>query len=704
MPDTAHSNSSDSSRIAVMVVHGVGNPVKGGTLNEFTLGFTSQLQPGPADAAVETIDSHLIVDTPTPREPDAVYQAPATRFSIGRTNYLAAELFWGDLSQIKPGLFNLLRGLFDLLYGLPGIIRHMLRDASSGCRHSSFPWFRLALLLANSTITGPILALSLLGLTAILVSALVYVAKPIVLNSCSVERCLWFDASVFLFGFSLLAFSAGRLRHWFARHGWSRQTLIYLFYFSMVAAFFMLISVPGHAFTDYLSPYVFMEVLPLSIVLLWILAATINGVAVALLLWVRHNSKRDNNNSITAAFILTELSFCLWALFTAALFYMLFKILPGGYFNDYLSNVCANCDVFSLTAGTSGNTGLIKIPLDVVRLLMLPYLVLIVTAVVFVWTRFAQPADRHPRLILPDALYRWILFLTIMIVCVMMIVGWMLAMSIGTNNLRPPDLINHLAMGLMFATIVTIIFFHRQIGHGLDIGLDVANYWRADRIGILSELLPPVLQSLQSTSTAAASGVVGKLNQTDRTIASLRVFTGQSGSQAPHAETSTRARSFGFDIVGFYKRHQMRVRFVATFRALLATRPDHLLIVSHSQGTMIAIDGLQHLIEQILDPSLDEPRSIAERIHLVTMGSPYQHLYGHYFGQTHPSNPFDRYQPYHRWLNIYRSNDYIGTQINGPPDINNASVGPRGHTDYWRDREVLEHLQRHLDAAGVPLC
>ncbi len=705
MQNPANLEQADQSNIAVLVVHGVGNPDKGGTLDEFIQGFTGHLQYEANGTAVEVVDSHLLLDTPDSSDPDGVYRAPTRRFSLGRVNYLAAELFWGDLSQIKPGLFNLLRGLFDLLYGLPGIIRHMLRDASTTCSHWSFPWFRLILLQASSVITGPILALSLLGLAGLLLSSLVYLTKPIVIDNCGVEACLWFDASVFLFGFALLAFSAGRLRHWFARQQWSRLTLIYLFYFSLVAMIYMLLALAGNTLGRSPSPYLLFEILPLSIVLLWILAAVVNGVAVCLLLWVRHHSNQDNNNGITAAFILTELGFCLWALLTAALFYLLFKILPDGFHTHYLSKVCTNCNVFSLAGGSSGNAGVIKIPLDVVRLLILPYLVLITTAMVFIWTRFSPPNDGPARLILPDALYRWILFLTIMIVFVMLSVGWMLAMSIGTDNLRPPDLINHLAMGLMFGTIVTIVFFHRQIRHGLDIGLDVANYWRAERIGILSELLPPVMQSLQTATTpATAAGVVGKLNRTDRHISRWKVFTGQRSAQSKSTDQQRAVPSFGSDIVGFYKRHLMRVRFVAAFKALQATQPDHLLIVSHSQGTMIAIDGLQHLTPQIVDRSHPATHPLADRIHLVTMGSPYQHLYGHYFRQTHPDNPFDNQPPYRRWLNVFRSNDYIGTQISGPPNIANAEVGARGHTGYWRDREVLDHLQRHLTSMGVSLC
>ena len=69
-----------------------------------------------------------------------------------------------------------------------------------------------------------------------------------------------------------------------------------------------------------------------------------------------------------------------------------------------------------------------------------------------------------------------------------------------------------------------------------------------------------------------------------------------------------------------------------------------------------------------------------------------------------------------RWVNIFRVDDYVGNEINFPAPIRfqsqpdttgtqafpsqteyqNIPVGPRGHVNYWADREVLEHLRREL--------
>src|SRR5690606_19018281 len=67
---------------------------------------------------------------------------------------------------------------------------------------------------------------------------------------------------------------------------------------------------------------------------------------------------------------------------------------------------------------------------------------------------------------------------------------------------------------------------------------------------------------------------------------------------------------------------------LAHFRDKLETRPK-LTLISHSQGTMIAIEVLN-------DPELAWLSSSFSEIRLVTMGSPFAHLYQHYFQHLYP--------------------------------------------------------------------
>jgi len=131
-------------------------------------------------------------------------------------------------------------------------------------------------------------------------------------------------------------------------------------------------------------------------------------------------------------------------------------------------------------------------------------------------------------------------------------------------------------------------------------------------------------------------------------------------------------------------------------------RPE-LAIVSHSQGTMVAVEILN-------DEELSWINNSFSSVSLVTMGSPLSHVYQHYFKHVYP--PLD--QPYwvslrrriDRWTNICRIDDFVGNDISFPKnqstgeeaggaqiDFSNHAVGVGGHTNYWSDLEVLEILR-----------
>jgi len=158
--------------------------------------------------------------------------------------------------------------------------------------------------------------------------------------------------------------------------------------------------------------------------------------------------------------------------------------------------------------------------------------------------------------------------------------------------------------------------------------------------------------------------------------------------------------------------HDRLRRILAHYRNIYNHQPE-LVVISHSQGTMAAIETLN-------DKDLDWLNNSFRTVTLVTMGSPFSHLYQHYFAHLYPAldEPFWVYlnQRVDRWVNIFRVDDYVGNEINFPAPIQiesqpyttgtqpfssqteyqNIPVGPRGHVNYWADREVLEHLRREL--------
>jgi hypothetical protein len=141
----------------------------------------------------------------------------------------------------------------------------------------------------------------------------------------------------------------------------------------------------------------------------------------------------------------------------------------------------------------------------------------------------------------------------------------------------------------------------------------------------------------------------------------------------------------------------MRSRFHSVVNYLLQEEGvAHLVILAHSQGTVIALDELTH--------SWDIRSEPLPLISLVTFGSPITQLYQYYFPHFYPDWRNNQwmvlFSRLHEWNNFYRLDDYVGTTIAPPAALNGRfhqeAVGCGGHTGYWRDRRFLLALKRQV--------
>ena len=160
-------------------------------------------------------------------------------------------------------------------------------------------------------------------------------------------------------------------------------------------------------------------------------------------------------------------------------------------------------------------------------------------------------------------------------------------------------------------------------------------------------------------------------------------------------------------------------RILNFYRDTLQQNRPQLIIVGHSQGTMVAIEVLN-------DPELGWLKNRFSSVTLVTMGSPLSNLYQHYFAHLYPSlaSPFwsSLRKQTDRWINIFRIDDPVGTEIEFPESrlseisskescdqrllscdstggkqaYSNHPVGCRGHVNYFNDCEVLDILKNQL--------
>jgi hypothetical protein len=154
----------------------------------------------------------------------------------------------------------------------------------------------------------------------------------------------------------------------------------------------------------------------------------------------------------------------------------------------------------------------------------------------------------------------------------------------------------------------------------------------------------------------------------------------------------------------FTIQQQLEARFRAVLEHLLdSQKVTHLTVVAHSQGTMIALDVLW------LEWTANRLRGVD--VDLVTMGSPFSHLYQYYFPDRYPPlfegtnlNPdwgAHLTSTVRRWVNIYRVDDFVGTHVDGTETFPiNICIPAGGHTGYWCQIEALEAMGACLPGAA----
>jgi hypothetical protein len=123
----------------------------------------------------------------------------------------------------------------------------------------------------------------------------------------------------------------------------------------------------------------------------------------------------------------------------------------------------------------------------------------------------------------------------------------------------------------------------------------------------------------------------------------------------------------------------LKARFTSVMDDLVKdAKVGTLVVVAHSQGTVIAVDALRDWAN-------------VDVVDLLTLGSPLRGLYARFFGGR-----FRRLVPRVRrraksWLNLYRVDDYVGRRLGGGTDM---PIRGTGHEGYWTDESVLKELER----------
>jgi hypothetical protein len=132
---------------------------------------------------------------------------------------------------------------------------------------------------------------------------------------------------------------------------------------------------------------------------------------------------------------------------------------------------------------------------------------------------------------------------------------------------------------------------------------------------------------------------------------------------------------------------RLRRRFLTICKDLTADagRVDRLYVVAHSLGTVIALDALRNDQGVASLPGVE--------LNLFTMGSPYKNIFNFYFPHLFPALGRKQLPSVSALTNIYRENDYVGTQLSdGSGFVSERRKGRKGHFGYFEDPDVVWEL------------
>lgn len=627
----------------VLVVHGVGDPDPGETLSLFARSIADHKNPLTEHQEVlwleEEGDEYRMVET---------FETHVRQLSIDdgqcTGNVSFAEVFWGDLSRVKKGTLGAIAGLIQIVFGLRFL-------AFVGADQRGIPAKLLQLLgiVLSRVIHGPLLAVNGI-LLCLALSA--FVSEQFWSNSSSSH--FWSDLlATACVGVCLLISIAGTYQC-----KKNKVIVRFLTWLSIAAAFLsgMVIVRMFNIFPDingsdqgiqwYCNTFIVL-LGSLWFCLVLTLSSMIICWSIAML------DRRNHRIGLLAALLLPAISAGVWGLllpFVWTVFLEVHGKLPAGN----------QIEEFNLIFQEA-------IPLMGVQIIMGIMIGCIMAVVLMAYTRWRScktvddyiAGARPPRLIVNGFVQTTVLW------AMLMGIGLMMTMAYFEIRHQPyqshvlgrflEDANKYAFLPLVNLSLILLMSF-KFLRPALDIVGDIITHFHFRR-----ELVRDVVED-NSFDIHEVSFQEGELYFSKRDKIQRRMKT----------------------ILEHFKRN--------------VTNKPKLSIVSHSQGTMIAVEVLNDSEMDWLDDTFCE-------VNLVTMGSPLTHVYQHYFAHFYPplnelfwSNLRARLN---RWVNIFRIDDFVGTEIHfdslseSELEFDNHPVKCKGHNYYWCDRDVLDVIRAY---------
>ena len=633
----------------------MGDPQPGKTINVFARSLANHDQP-----LQEQQDVVWLVDKPDGDQQAKAFPVHQRRLQSKTETVELAEAFWGDLSRVSRGWFGVIQGVLQIIFGL----RYVSYVAADQPGKPAL-WLKRLGLLTSQILHGPVLAVT------------TYLAL-LMLAICGTQM-LWPDSyktgswpHVVLAAVSLTTLTAAaigirltnsrvawRFWHWLNVTTWFVTGLMALKFLWLDKMFPEL----GHDCPEHPGLLMYCRVLLILLELLWF--AEIQVLLAMAGCWLAAlGHGRAYRPALHLAFLIPAVAVGVWGQAIP----MLWVGAKEGL------GVLAELPEFAKVFDDA-------LPFLGVQLMMMAIIMtasMLVLLRYFYWRRTAtvvgfDNGNRPPRLIVNRSLQFVVAICTcagvtlVSALCIIQLLGHSyLDFQFGRLMVEA----NKYAISVLVPAGGLVLLLLPKLRPALDMLLDVVNHFY-----------------FRPTQMADALDDDDEFDIVETTFENGKLFFSRR------------------DAI-----HQRIKRILTHYRDQLDqnSRPE-LVIVSHSQGTMAAIEILN-------DEELAWLNNSFSSVSLVTMGSPLSHIYQHYFGHIYPGLD----QPYwvslrrriDRWTNICRIDDFVGTEVlfsknqtatrigiaeispkGSQPQFSNHAVGPRGHTNYWADLEVLTILR-----------
>ncbi len=557
----------------VLVVHGVGDPLPGETLSVFARSLCEDSAP-----LLEKQQIRWFQENSHSSDHVKTFASHTRRLKFRGQQLEFAEAYWGDVSRVRKGLLGILQGLFQLLFGL----RYVAYMAADQPGRAMVRLKQLGL-ISSRILRGPVLAVNFF--LGILTGAL---SLPQLIAGNAEDEMV--PTHIVLAGCCVIAIVFGTIVR---RLTQSRVVEQFCFWVNVTAMFIASLATVKLVWLDAAYPDLvtqnvvqrglifYCRILVVLLGMLWFVEILVL-VAMAICWIAAMAHPRVYRPALHVAFLLPALVVGIWG-----------QLLPMVWLSTItgLSHV-VQYSQYSVIFDEA-------IPLLGVQLIMVLTIMFMTLAVVYRYFRWRcratianfERGQRVPRLIVHPILQSTLAVCTAIGVSLVFTLGFLQLCGSSYHQIWGGELLaetNKIAVIVLVPIGGLIVVIMPHLRPALDIALDVENHFY-----FRSRLVNDILDDDDEFDLTQTTHASGNLSFSRREVILNRLK-----------------------------------RILAHYRDQSIDGVE-LIIVAHSQGTMVAIEVLN-------DPDLAWLDNCFSRVSLVTMGSPLAHLYQEYFEHLYP--------------------------------------------------------------------